>query len=648
MDNYNKLKNLSQNIQHYLSIYADMIGTLAPEKESVYGFIPGLGMDIEAQSLRNQMEKINDGIFQVLFIGPFRAGKSTLINALVRKEILPTTLNVNPGAIYKIVFGWDEHCVNRENVDRVVLHQSQEGIAGEFVQFIESPLVMEDGRYCPRAQHFIESADAIVYVIDLIRPFGLDERVFIARYCANRHMRNIFFVLNKFDQLNTKGKDIIKQAAPKYLKDVFTDTKGRFDEKLFNNRVFYAEAYHSLCARMGRKVETRSGVMSCDDSVTGVPELEKALVEYLTSHAHIEKIFRGYMSQIENVYVGALNRIKTILDDYRLSLDSELKCQNLDAEIERTNSIKNILLKNIKAVNQLLNGESLMYRVIQKYLGIDKNAYHNIALNLRKNTYLSQYEDFSKCFLSTMYSLEMSESLMENVNEELKYKTVVAKSRISEHINGHAPFRITFCGVFSAGKTSLINELLQCEYKLPTGINPITKVVTRIKYGFELKCSYYYNGRREVLNKNQTSKIIMGKKKLPQGCNEVTLELPAEILKNNIEILDTPGFDDEMGGELEYMSRRAIENADMVVLCCNALQLGKMFERDFITELESSVGNFCMAVTRVDCLNTEEEFDDIKRKALWLMQGSGNLSKISDVNGNIFFVAGAGKIVNYK
>ena len=55
-----------------------------------------------------------------------------------------------------------------------------------------------------------------------------------------------------------------------------------------------------------------------------------------------------------------------------------------------------------------------------------------------------------------------------------------------------------------------------------------------------------------------------------------------------------------------------------------------------------------MAVTRVDCLNTEEEFDDIKRKALWLMQGSGNLSKISDVNGNIFFVAGAGKIVNYK
>lgn len=63
MDNYNKLKNLSQNIQHCLSIYADMIGTLAPEKESVYGFIPGLGMDIEAQSLRNQMEKINDGIF---------------------------------------------------------------------------------------------------------------------------------------------------------------------------------------------------------------------------------------------------------------------------------------------------------------------------------------------------------------------------------------------------------------------------------------------------------------------------------------------------------------------------------------------------------------------------------------------------------
>lgn len=256
---------------------------------------------------------------------------------------------------------------------------------------------------------------------------------------------------------------------------------------------------------------------------------------------------------------------------------------------------------------------------------------------LEQKMKVAQQNQFSKVYLQTVTSFEDCQPLLDKVDEAVKQRSTVVKKRITEHFNENAPFRIAFCGVFSAGKSSLINVLLQCEYKLPTGINPITKIVTRIRYGKELSCFYYHNGSLQKLDKFQTLKIIKGEIALPKGCCEVVLEMPVEILRENIEFLDTPGFDDE-SGELEYISRRAITDADMVVLCCSALQLGKMMERELITELESEAGNFCMVVTRMDCLNTEEDMNDVKHRAAWLMQGRGNLAMIPKATGRYFSV----------
>ncbi|MDO5132791.1 MAG: dynamin family protein, partial [Eubacteriales bacterium] len=58
------------------------------------------------------------------------------------------------------------------------------------------------------------------------------------------------------------------------------------------------------------------------------------------------------------------------------------------------------------------------------------------------------------------------------------------------------PFCVAFCGVFSSGKTSLINELLSdaLPHTLPVGINPVTKMVIRIRYATVFCCSYYKGG----------------------------------------------------------------------------------------------------------------------------------------------------------
>lgn len=250
----------------------------------------------------------------------------------------------------------------------------------------------------------------------------------------------------------------------------------------------------------------------------------------------------------------------------------------------------------------------------------------------------SEQKYFSRTFLETAETLLDCQVLLPGVEETLRQRCRAVDKRVKEHVQENAPFRVAFCGVFSAGKSTLINALLNSDYKLPTGITPITKMVTRIRYGDALSCFYYDQGEKVVLDQKNTLGIIEGKVVPPKGCQDVTILLPAEILKSNVEFLDTPGFDDEMGGELETMTRRALTEADYVILCCSALQLGKMLERELITDLESAAGNFCMAVTRMDCLNTYEDAQDVERKASWLMQGRGNLAMLPESTGRFFLV----------
>jgi len=208
-------------------------------------------------------------------------------------------------------------------------------------------------------------------------------------------------------------------------------------------------------------------------------------------------------------------------------------------------------------------------------------------------------------------------------------------------------FVVTFCGVFSSGKSSLINCLLDYKsFSLPVGINPLTKLVTRIEYGENL-CFYYKRGTKKIiLSKSEFEDMVTGNVSIPQYCSQIYIEIPSKILKSGIVFLDTPGFEDEAGGELEKISRDAIVQGDFVVVCTNALQFGDMFERELIDELEESVKNFILVINRIDCLNTEKEFESVKKRATKVMSDKGTQLCREIFGENIYYTVASGKIKN--
>ena len=354
---YENYQKLSQKFQSVLRIYIDMLGELDPSKETQYGFLPGLQITSDVNLLQNELNKMEEGIFQVLFTGIFSTGKSTMINALIGKDLLHKSINPETAVITRIVFGKEEkvkvykkNVVNKEtgeteveilsieeffekyhvdnenpakfsNVKYVDLFQSEDGIGGTLVQLVDSPGTNASTEDTLTARTFAKEANAIVYMICALTPFQQDDNKYIADHFAGKHMKNVFFVVNQYDRLNEEEKEKVRERAKDCLREVFIDENGKFDEELYNKRVFFTDAYHSLCARTGVKVQTPSGEMDCVDSITHVPDFEDNLTEFLTNDDRDILAFQGRMPQLASKYVHASDAIDKRLEIYEKNVD---------------------------------------------------------------------------------------------------------------------------------------------------------------------------------------------------------------------------------------------------------------------------------------------------------------------------------------
>ena len=117
---YEKQQQLMDNVCEDITSFRTLIAAKDESKKAEYGFIPGMNnMHNEVKALDDYLYTLREGIFQVLFTGGFNAGKSTLLNALMRKELLKTSINAETAVITKIVFNAEEKVtVYKKQVDK--------------------------------------------------------------------------------------------------------------------------------------------------------------------------------------------------------------------------------------------------------------------------------------------------------------------------------------------------------------------------------------------------------------------------------------------------------------------------------------------------------------------------------------------------
>ena len=271
----------------------------------------------QASMLRRSLDDLDYGASKILFMGRLKSGKSTLINSIIGdfqmsvKDIPFTTTT----AITTVEMGVDTDnvevfytskkmsleqftkeqeliimegiCDRFANVDHVEMH-SQNELFENGVKLIDSPGLEEANSRTKTTYEYVPKANAIIFTLNATSLFTMLEKNYIAEHFAGKHMHNLFFVVNRIDGLH-KGEleTNVKPQVREGLRDVFTDENGKFDEDLYNRRVFFIAAYPALCAKMNKPYTVRVG--NKDVTVpfpleeTGLPEFEAALKEFLNS-----------------------------------------------------------------------------------------------------------------------------------------------------------------------------------------------------------------------------------------------------------------------------------------------------------------------------------------------------------------------------
>ncbi|MBN9509707.1 MAG: dynamin family protein [Alphaproteobacteria bacterium] len=106
-------------------------------------------------------------------------------------------------------------------------------------------------------------------------------------------------------------------------------------------------------------------------------------------------------------------------------------------------------------------------------------------------------------------------------------------------------FNLVVVGRFSRGKTSLMNAMLRTD-RLPTGIVPVTSVITAVTYGTEEKVVLFYQHTSLFFEIpiSQLAEHITERGNPGNGrrIHTAEVQLPAELLRRGFHFIDTPGL----------------------------------------------------------------------------------------------------------
>lgn len=296
------------------------------------------------EKLRNDQNNLEDEKFTLVVIGEFSRGKSTFVNAMLGKSILPSSKQPTTNIISKIIYGnrpaytiyykdgKSKHISDEEfltikaqaeadssNLEKVKnFFQKTEDFSKiqyaevayplsfcqNNVEVVDTPGTndLNVGRV-EITYGYLKNAEAAILLLGADQALSKSEKEFLRERVIGNQIQDIFIVINYKDMLDgPKQEEEVKQYVLKNLADLGD----------FSKRIFMVSSKQALLFRRkesGEELKAKTLLMVPDTiEETGFPEFETALAHFLSEEKGLTKL-KKYVSCCE----GALTEIENDL-----------------------------------------------------------------------------------------------------------------------------------------------------------------------------------------------------------------------------------------------------------------------------------------------------------------------------------------------
>ena len=174
-------------------------------------------------------------------------------------------------------------------------------------------------------------------------------------------------------------------------------------------------------------------------------------------------------------------------------------------------------------------------------------------------------------------------------------------------------FMVSVMGQFSAGKSKLINNLLEKEI-LPVHITETTAVITLIKYGEQEKAEVLYKDGQEVTMRLEESLALWqdGENGQLKEIETITLYVNSDLLSTGLIIADTPGINTiiqehamlaqkilEVSSKIIYVMGKPVSDTDLRFLeGMNSYGFSMIFVRTHMDSLKSTEEDAALTIEK--------------------------------------------------
>ncbi len=435
-----------------------------------------LELEDSRKAIEASRRKLTTHKFSVGIMGEFKRGKSTVINALLGREIMPAdilpcsaTMNrvtydlqphaqviKNDGSVIEIPVDEiadyvtktnDENAKRAEMVDEAIVYYPCQ-FCQNGVDIVDTPGLNDDERMDKISEEIIPKLDAVIMVIVPGAPFSKSEAEFVRNKLMGSDLGRLMFLVNKIDTIRPREReraveDIkkrIQTAVLDKMAEIYGSESAEFADaksKIGNIRIFPISAADALDARIDGDSDllAESGIQGFEDALTYMLTTERGALELAAP-----------LAVISRTATEILNAAETRKNGMRLSgKEFEQKQQQAIKKIAEFRNSKKEETKRINAASQEVKA-NLLPQVKAFYDELEKDL----------NGIIEQTSIDKKSLLQKAGQQAAAQKMQQKINETIKNKMSNFSERMQKQIMDAIGEQAAQSAAFA---TDIINEL---------------------------------------------------------------------------------------------------------------------------------------------------------------------------------------------